>query len=284
VTKPFKFEGTRRSKFAMAGLAELGAHVDTLITIPNDKLLALDDDMTMTDSFRKADEVLVNAVQGISDLIQQSGLINVDFADVKAVMSGAGLALMGIGYGRGDTRAMDAARAAISSPLLDNISVDGATGVLINFMGGPDLRLREVNEAASMIQESAGEDANIIFGAVINENMRDVVKVTIIATGFPSEVAAFDARAVSTSMPMVHSRPAAHPAQRSAYQAPVQSQPQRHPAVPQQMVNAMGGRASTPPMQNNQMGRPSRPMGAVSMKEDEFDIPTFLRHSRNGDE
>lgn len=284
VTKPFKFEGTRRSKFAMAGLAELGAHVDTLITIPNDKLLALDDDMTMTDSFRKADEVLVNAVQGISDLIQQSGLINVDFADVKAVMSGAGLALMGIGYGRGDTRAMDAARAAISSPLLDNISVDGATGVLINFMGGPDLRLREVNEAASMIQESAGEDANIIFGAVINENMRDVVKVTIIATGFPSEVAAFDARAVSTSMPMVHSRPAAHQPQRSAYQAPVQSQPQRHQAVPQQMVNAMGGRASTPPMQNNQMGRPSRPMGAVSMKEDEFDIPTFLRHSRNGDE
>lgn len=284
VTKPFKFEGTRRSKFAMAGLAELGAHVDTLITIPNDKLLALDDDMTMTDSFRKADEVLVNAVQGISDLIQQSGLINVDFADVKAVMSGAGLALMGIGYGRGDTRAMDAARAAISSPLLDNISVDGATGVLINFMGGPDLRLREVNEAASMIQESAGEDANIIFGAVINENMRDVVKVTIIATGFPSEVAAFDARAVSTSMPMVHSRPAAHQPQRSAYQAPVQSQPQRHPAVPQQMVNAMGSRASTPPMQNNQMGRPSRPMGAVSMKEDEFDIPTFLRHSRNGDE
>jgi cell division protein FtsZ len=283
VTKPFKFEGTRRSKFAMAGLAELGAHVDTLITIPNDKLLALDDDMTMTDSFRKADEVLVNAVQGISDLIQQSGLINVDFADVKAVMSGAGLALMGIGYGRGDTRAMDAARAAISSPLLDNISVDGATGVLINFMGGPDLRLREVNEAASMIQESAGEDANIIFGAVINENMRDVVKVTIIATGFPSEVAAFDARAVSTSMPMVHSRPAAHQPQRSAYQAPVQSQPQRH-SSPQPMVNSMGSRASTPPMQTNQMGRPSRPMGAVSMKEDEFDIPPFLRHSRNGDE
>ena len=283
VTKPFKFEGTRRSKFAMEGLAELGAHVDTLITIPNDKLLSLDDDMTMTDSFRKADEVLVNAVQGISDLIQQSGLINVDFADVKAVMSGAGLALMGIGYGRGDTRAMDAARAAISSPLLDNISVDGATGVLINFMGGPDLRLREVNEAASMIQESAGEDANIIFGAVINENMRDVVKVTIIATGFPSEVASFDSRAVSTSMPMVHSRPAAHQPQRSAYQAPVQSQPQRH-AAPQPMVNSMGSRASTPPMQTNQMGRPSRRMGAVSVKEDEFDIPTFLRHSRNGDE
>ncbi|MDO9019098.1 MAG: cell division protein FtsZ [Deltaproteobacteria bacterium] len=284
VTKPFKFEGTRRSKFAMAGLAELGAHVDTLITIPNDKLLALDDDMTMTDSFRKADEVLVNAVQGISDLIQQSGLINVDFADVKAVMSGAGLALMGIGYGRGDTRAMDAARAAISSPLLDNISVDGATGVLINFMGGPDLRLREVNEAASMIQESAGEDANIIFGAVINENMRDVVKVTIIATGFPSEVAAFDARAISTSMPMVHSRaPTAHQPQRSAYQAPVPAQVQARHAQAQQ---AMGGRASAPPSMPNQMGRSTRPMGTVSMKEDEFDIPTFLRHSRNpgGDE
>jgi cell division protein FtsZ len=283
VTKPFKFEGTRRSKFAMAGLAELGAHVDTLITIPNDKLLALDDDMTMTDSFRKADEVLVNAVQGISDLIQQSGLINVDFADVKAVMSGAGLALMGIGYGRGDTRAMDAARAAISSPLLDNISVDGATGVLINFMGGPDLRLREVNEAASMIQESAGEDANIIFGAVINENMRDVVKVTIIATGFPSEVAAFDPRAVSTSMPMIHSRASTvHQPQRSAYQPPVPAQVQaRH----QQAQQAMAGRNSSVPMQSPP-GRSTRPMGTVSMKEDEFDIPTFLRHSRNpgGDE
>jgi cell division protein FtsZ len=285
VTKPFKFEGTRRAKFAAAGLAELGAHVDTLITIPNDKLLALDDDMTMTDSFRKADEVLVNAVQGISDLIQQSGLINVDFADVKAVMSGAGLALMGIGYGRGDTRAMDAARAAISSPLLDNISVDGATGVLINFMGGPDLRLREVNEAASMIQESAGEDANIIFGAVINENMRDVVKVTIIATGFPSEVAAFDARAVSTSMPMIHSRASQvqQAPQRSAYQQPVQSQ-----AASRQPQHAAGGiisgRPSTPPAPSP-VGRSTRPMGAVSMKEDEFDIPTFLRHSRNpGDE
>ncbi len=267
----------------MAGLAELGAHVDTLITIPNDKLLALDDDMTMTDSFRKADEVLVNAVQGISDLIQQSGLINVDFADVKAVMSGAGLALMGIGYGRGDTRAMDAARAAISSPLLDNISVDGATGVLINFMGGPDLRLREVNEAASMIQESAGEDANIIFGAVINENMRDVVKVTIIATGFPSEVAAFDPRAVSTAMPMIHSRASTvHQPQRSPYQAPVPAQVQaRH----QQAQAAMGGRNSSVPMQSPP-GRSTRPMGTVSMKEDEFDIPTFLRHSRNpgGDE
>ncbi|MDB4929880.1 MAG: Cell division protein FtsZ [Myxococcaceae bacterium] len=286
VTKPFKFEGTRRSRFAQAGLAELGAHVDTLITIPNDKLLALDDDMTMTDSFRKADEVLVNAVQGISDLIQQSGLINVDFADVKAVMSGAGLALMGIGYGRGDTRAMDAARAAISSPLLDNISVDGATGVLINFMGGPDLRLREVNEAASMIQESAGEDANIIFGAVINENMRDVVKVTIIATGFPSEVAAFDSRAVSTSMPVIHSRASqVHQApQRSAYQPPVAAQAQARHQQPQHAVNGIiSGRASAPPAPNN--GRATRPMGAVSMKEDEFDIPTFLRHSRNpGDE
>ncbi len=282
VSKPFKFEGSQRTKKAMMGLAELSAHVDTLITIPNDKLLTLDDDMTVTDSFRKADEVLVNAVQGISDLIQQSGLINVDFADVKAVMSGAGLALMGIGYGRGDTRAMDAARAAISSPLLDNISVDGATGVLINFMGGPDLRLREVNEAATMIQESAGEDANIIFGAVINENMRDVVKVTIIATGFPSEAVAFDARAISTSVPMIHSRPSAvHQPVRSVYPASMTTQtPSRHPQSVSAPMNNMNGRASTTPVQNP-MGRTSRPMGAVSMKEDEFDIPTFLRHSRN---
>ncbi len=283
VTKPFKFEGTRRSKFAMAGLAELGAQVDTLITIPNDKLLALDDDMSLTDSFRKADEVLVNAVQGISDLIQQSGLINVDFADVKAVMSGAGLALMGIGYGRGETRAMDAARAAISSPLLDNISVDGATGVLINFMGGPDMRLREVNEAASMIQESAGEEANIIFGAVINENMRDVVKVTIIATGFPNEMPAQDERIIRASVPVIQGRsmPVQQPSARNTYLPPVATQTGRHHAQP--MTGTMGGRVSTVPAPAPMGGRPSRPMGTVSMKEEEFDIPTFLRHSR-GDE
>lgn len=283
VTKPFKFEGTRRAKFANAGLAELGAHVDTLITIPNDKLLALDEDVSLTDSFRKADEVLVNAVQGISDLIQQSGLINVDFADVKAVMSGAGLALMGIGYGRGETRAMDAARAAISSPLLDNISVDGATGVLINFMGGPDLRLREVNDAASMIQESAGEDANIIFGAVINENMRDVVKVTIIATGFPSEAGVSDERIIRAATPVIHSRPVQQPAVRNTYLPPVASQTGRHQALQQPMTGTMGGRVSSVPAAAPMGGRPSRPMGAVSMKEEEFDIPTFLRHSR-GDE
>lgn len=283
VTKPFKFEGSRRSKFANAGLAELGAHVDTLITIPNDKLLALDEDVSLTDSFRKADEVLVNAVQGISDLIQQSGLINVDFADVKAVMSGAGLALMGIGYGRGETRAMDAARAAISSPLLDNISVDGATGVLINFMGGPDLRLREVNEAASMIQESAGEDANIIFGAVINENMRDVVKVTIIATGFPTEASHGDERVLRASAPVIQSRPVHQPQPRSTYLPPVATQTGRHQAQPQAMTGTMGGRVSSVPAPAPMSGRPSRPMGTVSMKEEEFDIPTFLRHSR-GDE
>jgi cell division protein FtsZ len=154
VTKPFGFEGKRRGKLAGMGLDELANHVDSLITIPNDRLLSLEDgaNLAFTDAFRKADDVLVNAVQSISDLIQQNGIVNVDFADVKAIMSSMGLALMGVGYGRGERRAMDAATAAINSPLLDDMHVDGATGILLNFMGGPDMKLAEVNEAASMIR------------------------------------------------------------------------------------------------------------------------------------
>ena len=278
VTKPFRFEGTRRGRFAQAGLDELAQHVDTLITIPNDKLLTLGDKMAMTDSFRKADEVLVNAVQGISDLIQQSGLINVDFADVKAIMSGAGVALMGIGYGRGDTRAMDAARAAISSPLLDNLSVDGATGVLINFMGGPDMTLAEVNDASEMIQQSAAEDANIIFGTSINENMRDVVKVTIIATGFGREGLQVDARAAVAAAPAFNQRTIAQsqsPGARGAYMPPVATASQR----PQPAMTGTHGRPSAVPVPP----LPSRNRALVNgtLKDEEVDIPTFLRHSRN---
>jgi cell division protein FtsZ len=188
VTKPFQFEGRRRMKNALAGLDELRQSVDTIITIPNEKLLTVaDDDMSMLEAFRRADDVLLQAVRGISDLIVRSGVINVDFADVRTIMSCTGKALMGTGYGRGANRALEAADVAINSPLLDDISIAGATGILINFTAGPDVKLKEVREAASMVQEAAHEDANIIFGLVTDSNMEDVVKVTVIATGFDNQ-------------------------------------------------------------------------------------------------
>jgi cell division protein FtsZ len=184
-TKPFAFEGKQRLRRAEAGLTALREQVDTLVTIPNQKLLTLDDDdLTFVEAFQKADEVLYQAVKGISDLITQSGMVNVDFADVKTVMSNMGRALMGTGCAKGDGRARLAAELAVASPLLDNISMDGAMGVLINVVGGPDMRMREVNEAATLIQEQAHEDANIIFGATIDDSMGDTLKVTVIATGF----------------------------------------------------------------------------------------------------
>ncbi len=185
VTKPFVFEGRMRSRRADQGLQDLAEHVDTLITIPNEKLMSLgDEDLTFVDAFRKADEVLFQAVKGISDLITQDGIVNVDFADVRTVMEAMGRALMGTGAAKGEGRARLAAEEAITSPLLDNISVEGATGVLINVVGGPDMRMREIHEAATFVQEQAHEDANIIFGATIDETMEDAVKVTVIATGF----------------------------------------------------------------------------------------------------
>ncbi|HTV19659.1 MAG TPA: cell division protein FtsZ, partial [Polyangiaceae bacterium] len=179
VTKPFVFEGRQRSRRAELGLATLGDHVDTLITIPNQKLITLsDEELTFVEAFRKADEVLFQAVQGISDLITQEGIVNVDFADVRAVMDNMGRALMGTGCAKGEGRARLAAEQAITSPLLDDISVDGATGVLINIVGGPDMKMREIEEAATLIQEQAHEDANIIFGASIVEGMADMIKVS----------------------------------------------------------------------------------------------------------
>jgi cell division protein FtsZ len=185
VTKPFSFEGKQRMRRAEQGIQMLTEQVDTLITIPNEKLMSLgDDELTFVEAFRKADEVLYQAVRGISDLITLDGIVNVDFADVRTVMSAMGRALMGTGMAKGDGRARLAAEQAIASPLLDDISVEGATGVLINVVGGPDMKMREIQEAASLIQEQAHDDANIIFGASIDENMGDAIKVTVIATGF----------------------------------------------------------------------------------------------------
>jgi cell division protein FtsZ len=185
VTKPFIFEGKKRMRQAEEGIEELKASVDTLIVIPNQRLLSIAaKTTTMLDAFHKADDVLLQAVRGISDLIITPGLINLDFADVRTVMAEMGLALMGAAAASGENRAIEAAQKAISSPLLEDISIQGARGVLINITGGPDLCLHEVNEAASMIQEEAHDDANIIFGAVIDENMTDEIRITVIATGF----------------------------------------------------------------------------------------------------
>src|ERR1044072_1683374 len=185
VTKPFIFAGKKRMRQADEGIEELKASVDTLIVIPNQRLLSIAaKTTTMLEAFHKADDVLLQAVRGISDLIITPGLINLDFADVRTVMAEMGLALMGAAAASGENRAIEAAQKAISSPLLEDISIQGARGVLINITGGPDLCLHEVNEAASMIQEEAHDDANIIFGAVIDENMTDEIRITVIATGF----------------------------------------------------------------------------------------------------
>jgi cell division protein FtsZ len=185
VTRPFRFEGRRRGTSAERGLNELRDAVDTVITIPNERLLATIDRRTpLPDAFAAADDVLRQAIQGISDLIIVPGMINLDFADVKTIMSGMGFAIMGTGIGEGDTRAIDAAQRAISSPLLEDASVKGARGVIINVTGGPDFSLVEVSEASTIIQEAAHEDANIIFGAVIDPTMEGKVKITVIATGF----------------------------------------------------------------------------------------------------
>lgn len=187
VTKPFTFEGIRRKKMAEIGIEELKDKVDTLITIPNDRLLQVIDKKTnLTDAFGIVDDVLRQGVQGISDLITLHGIINVDFADVRAIMSDAGSALMGIGRGSGDNRAIEAARAAIDSPLLE-LSIEGAKGILFNITGGPDLGMYEIDEAAKVITEAADPDANIIFGSIIDEAMSGEVKITVIATGFETE-------------------------------------------------------------------------------------------------
>src|SRR5512132_1576611 len=185
VTKPFAFEGRKRALQAEAGMAELREVVDTLIAIPNQRLLAVVDRGTpLLEAFKVADTVLLQAVQGISDLILVPGLINLDFADVRTIMSGMGMALMGTGLGKGEHRALDAAQKAVASPLLDETSIEGARGILINFTGGADLSIHEIEEAARIVQEAAHEEAHIIFGAVIDPQLSDEVRITVIATGF----------------------------------------------------------------------------------------------------
>ncbi|RMI20802.1 MAG: cell division protein FtsZ, partial [Calditrichaeota bacterium] len=188
VTKPFHFEGIKRMQRAEQGIQEMRQSVDTLIVIPNQRLFAVVDKSTpLMDAFKVADAVLLHATKGISDLITVPGLINLDFADVRTIMSEMGDALMGTGHARGEGKAVQAAQQAISSPLLEGVSIKGARGVLVNITGGGDLSLYEVSEATTIIYEEAGEDANVIFGAVIDENLQDEIFITVIATGFQAD-------------------------------------------------------------------------------------------------
>ena len=224
VTKPFRFEGRRRALHAEAGLETLRECVDTVITIPNERLISIIDRRTsITDSFSLADDVLRQAIQGISDLILVPGLINLDFADVKTIMSGMGVAMMGTGIAEGENRAMQAAQKAIASPLLEDGTVNGARGVIINVTGGPDLALMEVNEASCVIQEAAHEDANIIFGAVVDPSLAGKVKITVIATGFDRKGSSRAVQAAASQTPVdLHSYTVhlARPAEPAAVEQP----------------------------------------------------------------
>jgi cell division protein FtsZ len=267
VTKPFLFEGNRRRKQAEAGLAELAAAVDTLIVIPNQRLLSVaGEQMSLADAFKRADEVLLNAVQGISDLITVHGIVNVDFADVRTIMSSQGMALMGSGRAAGDQRAVEAMQAAISSPLLEDVSLDGATGLLVNITGGPSLTLHEVNEAVSMAQSAADADANIIFGSVIDERLGNEVKITVIATGFQAR----DERSRALAR---KAEPAEAPAREQATvrqvppPLPVEVRPQPVRAAP--VAAPAGQRVPVPFRREAPVFKPA--------DEDQYDIPAFLR-------
>jgi cell division protein FtsZ len=281
VTKPFLFEGRQRARRAELGLATLGDHVDTLITIPNQKLITLsDEEMTFVDAFRKADEVLFQAVQGISDLITQEGIVNVDFADVRAVMDNMGRALMGTGCAKGEGRARLAAEQAITSPLLDDISVEGATGVLINIVGGPDMKMREIEEAATLIQEQAHEDANIIFGASIVEGMADMIKVSVIATGFNrtgEDAAELLRQASRQPLEAPNSREARGAPHSSRHEAPHSAPPVhmgQRPALRPAAARVPHTIVRSAPQVRDQIVFPASPSDA------DWDVPAYQR--RNG--
>jgi len=256
VTRPFSFEGKKRARQADQGLAELRRTVDTMIIVPNDRILAVvPKGTTFKDALKKADEVLLHATQGISDLIRVSGEVNVDFADVRTIMACRGPALMGSGFGEGDNRAMEAAQEAISSPLLDNVSIRGAKGVLLNITGGMDLAIDEVTQISTIIQEEAGEEAEIIFGAVHDPDLEGKVRVTVIATGFDSG-SEKESRVIEADF----RRPAAQQV-RSVAQGEVQRK------------TAVGGGGSSPAAP---LGR--LPERVVTRKQiGELDIPTFIR-------
>ncbi|MFE0191800.1 cell division protein FtsZ [Streptomyces sp. NPDC059008] len=283
VTRPFTFEGRRRANQAEDGIAQLREEVDTLIVIPNDRLLSISDrQVSVLDAFKSADQVLLSGVQGITDLITTPGLINLDFADVKSVMSEAGSALMGIGSARGDDRAVAAAEMAISSPLLE-ASIDGARGVLLSISGGSDLGLFEINEAAQLVSEAAHPEANIIFGAVIDDALGDEVRVTVIAAGFDGgqPPARRDAQAALSSPKREEpapapSRPATPPEPRTPSSfGGLGSVPVRDEEPAPAESSSSLGEVSSPPAGGPQVP-PARPSYSDSAAE-ELDVPDFLK-------
>ncbi len=300
VTRPFTFEGRRRATQADTGIEGLREEVDTLIVIPNDRLLSISDRaVSVMDAFKAADQVLLSGVQGISDLITTPGLVNVDFADVKSVMQGAGSALMGIGSARGEDRAVQAAELAISSPLLE-ASIDGAHGVLLSFQGGSDLGLFEINEAARLVQEAAHPEANIIFGTVIDDALGDEVRVTVIAAGFDGgtphrrrderalgQVSGRTQTRVAPSAPATGSAPTPSVGQPSA--APDHSRTGSEPdldltrthayePVPAGVAHSTNGQhAPIPPrVVDEEQGRRPAPR-SVAFEDDDLDVPDFLK-------
>lgn len=286
MTKPFAFEGKRRMRQAEQGISELRKVLDTLITIPNQRLLTIADrTVPLLDAFKRVDDVLVLAVQGISDLITVHGIINLDFADVRTIMNEMGMAIMGSGVARGEGRALEAARQAISSPLLEDLSISGARGILINITGGDDLTLHEINEAATLIQEEAHDEANIIFGSVINSSLGDEVRVTVIATGLDNP-ASFESDATEPAPAKRIASPqlVAIPPTQPERQTPAARRASEDdlPGFSEDIQEKAEEKAEAAPTVR---ARPKRPEGKKSRRtfnmspfdEDEYDIPTFLR-------
>jgi cell division protein FtsZ len=268
VTKPFLFEGRKRMRQAEQGIADMRKNVDTMIVVPNERLLAVvGKGIPFQDALKKADEVLLHATQGISSLISVTGLVNVDFADVRTVMQAGGSALMGTGVGRGENRAMEAAQQAISSPLLDNISISGAMGVLVNITGGADLTLGEVHQINEIIHDAVGEDAEIIFGAVHEPAMQGEIRVTVIATGFdrPQTTTVQAPSTLSTQPPIVRGSPVIPlrpPRGNGATRNPLAELPRR--TIP------------TPPAGNSPV-TPERDRSSPEQDLSDMEIPTFIR-------
>ncbi|MEU6883620.1 cell division protein FtsZ [Streptomyces sp. NPDC046712] len=275
VTRPFTFEGRRRANQAEDGIAELREEVDTLIVIPNDRLLSISDrQVSVLDAFKSADQVLLSGVQGITDLITTPGLINLDFADVKSVMSEAGSALMGIGSARGDDRAVAAAEMAISSPLLE-ASIDGARGVLLSISGGSDLGLFEINEAAQLVSEAAHPEANIIFGAVIDDALGDEVRVTVIAAGFDGGQPPARRDNILSSASAKREEPAPAP---RATERPLGGlgtvAPRDEPVAPAEPAPVASAESALPPV-TPPVVPPARPY--PDTQAEELDVPDFLK-------
>ena len=276
VTKPFAFEGRRRQSQADRGLAELVESVDTMIVIPNERLLAVAQDAGFFESFQIADDILRQAVQGISDIITIPGIINRDFADVKTIMAGMGYAVMGTATGSGERRAMQAAQAAIASPLLEAGAIDGARGILINITGSSSLKLAEVNEASTIIQSAAHEDANIIFGAVQDEKMKDEVKITVIATGFKTDQPQRKERSVSAAQVAISSARTAS-AYHTQHAVPVAARPA--PPVNSYPVGSsvtMRMAAAAPTRERPTIDSVKEAVKG-SIEPDDLDVPAFIR-------